>query len=115
MILPDINFCLLVLGNKSGKILQLQKKAIRAVSCAGYIPPTEPLFKFCDILKVNDIYKNKLLTLYYYNTTISNIPIYISKIVHDLSKGAGIIKIEVRDSNLQFIFMSTSQERVDTS
>ena len=65
LILPHINYCLLVWGNKSGKILQLQKKAIRAVSCAGYISHTEPLFKLYDILKVNDIYKYKLLTLYY--------------------------------------------------
>ena len=65
LILHHINYCLLVWGKKSGKILQLQKKAIRAVSCAGYISHTEPLFKLYDILKVNDIYKYKLLILYY--------------------------------------------------
>ena len=51
LILPHINYCLLVWGNKSGKILQLQKKAIRAVSGEGYISHTEPLFKFYDILR----------------------------------------------------------------
>ena len=51
-------------GGKSDKILQLQKKAIRAVSCAGYISHTEPLFKFYDILKVNDIYKYKFFLKY---------------------------------------------------
>ena len=45
LILPNIKYCLLVCCNKSGKILQLQKKAIRAISCAGYISHTEPLFK----------------------------------------------------------------------
>ena len=54
LILPHINYSLLVWGNQSGKILQLQKKAIRVVSSAGYISHTEPLFKFYDILKVND-------------------------------------------------------------
>ena len=44
LILPHINYCLLVWGSKSGKILQLQKKVIRGVSCAGYISHTEPLF-----------------------------------------------------------------------
>ena len=48
--LQHINCCLLVWGNKSGKILQLQKKAIRAVTCAGYISHSEPLFKLFDIL-----------------------------------------------------------------
>ena len=43
MILPHINYGLLVWSNQSGKILQLQKKAIRAVSSAGYISHTEPL------------------------------------------------------------------------
>ena len=98
LILPHINYCLLVWGNNSGKILQLQKKAIRAVSCAGYISHTEPLFKLYDILKVNDIYKYKLLTLYY-NAKKSNIPIYIFKFLPDLSQGAR--KYEIRNPRLQ--------------
>ena len=85
-------------GNKSGKILHLQKKAIRAVSCAGYISHTEPLFKLYDILKVNDNYKYKLLTLYY-NANQSNIPIYIFKFLPDLSQGAR--KYEIRNPRLQ--------------
>ena len=56
LILSHINYCLLVWGNKSGKILQLHKKVILAFSCAGYISHTEQLFKLYDILKVNDIY-----------------------------------------------------------
>ena len=86
LILPHINYCLLVWGNKSGKVLQLQKKTIRAVSCAGYTCHTEPLFEFYDILQVNDIHKYKLLTLYY-NTKNSNIPIYIFKFLPELSQG----------------------------
>ena len=65
LIVPHINYCLLAWGNKSGKILQLQKKAFRVVSCSRYISHMEPLFKFYDILQLNDIYKCKLLTLYY--------------------------------------------------
>ena len=98
LILPHINYCLLVWGSKSGKILQLQKKAIRAVSCAGYISHTEPLFKFYDILKVNDIYRYKLLNLYY-NAKKSNIPIYISTFLPDLSQGAR--NYEIRNPRLQ--------------
>ena len=98
MIIPHINYGLLVWGNKSGKILQLQKKAIQAVTCEGYISHTESLFKFYDILKVNDIYKYKLLTLYY-NIIRSNVPVYLSKVVPDLSHGA--INFEIRISRLQ--------------
>ena len=87
LISPHINYGLLVWGNQSGKILQLQEKSNSSVSCAGYISHTEPLFKFDDILKVNDIYKYKLLTLYY-NIKGSNVPVYLSKCLPDLSYGA---------------------------
>ena len=87
LILPHINYGLLVWGSKSGKILQLQKKTFRAVSCAGYSSHTEPLFKFYDILKVNDIYKYELLALYY-NIKRSNVPVYLSKFLPDLSHSA---------------------------
>ena len=114
LILPHINYCLLVWGSKSGKILQLQKKAIRAVSCAGYISHTEPLFKFYDILKVNDIYRYKLLNLYY--NAKNQIFQYISPHFYLTSlKVQEIMKLEIRDFNLQFIFMSISQKLVDTS
>ena len=62
------------------------------------ISHTEPLFKFYDILKVNDIYRYKLLNLYY-NAKKSNIPIYISTFVPDLSQGAR--KYEIRNPRLQ--------------
>ena len=98
LILPHLIYCLLVWGNKSGKILQLQKTAIRAVSCAGYISHTEPFFKLYDILKINDIHKYKLLTLYY-NAQKSNIPIYIFKFLPGLSQGAR--NYEIRNPRLQ--------------
>ena len=89
---------MLVWGSKSGKILQLQEKAIRAVFCAGHISHIEPLFKFYDILKVNGIYRYKLLNLYY-NAKKSNIPIYISTFLPDLSQGAR--NYEIRNPRLQ--------------
>ena len=98
LILPHINYGLLVWGSQSGKILQLQKKAIRAVSSAGYISHAEPLFKFYDILKVSDIHKYKLLTLYY-NIKILNVPVYLSKFLPDLSHGAR--KYEIRNPRIQ--------------
>ena len=96
--LPHINYGLLVWGNKSGKIMQLQKNAIPAVSRAGYVSHTEPLFKFYDILKRNDIHKYKLLTLYY-NIQKSNVPVYLSKFLPDLSHGAR--NYEIRNPRLQ--------------
>ena len=42
-----------------------KKKAIRAISSAGYNAHTEPLFKLYNVLKVEDIYNYRLLVLYY--------------------------------------------------
>ena len=78
--------------------MQLQKNAIRTVSCAGYISQTESLFKFYDTLKVNDIYKYKLLTLYY-NIKRSNVPVYLFNFLPDLSQGAK--NHEIRNPRLQ--------------
>ena len=57
LILPHINYCLLSWGlDPSVKnIFMQQKKAIRAISLAGYNAHTEPLFKLYNVLKVEDI------------------------------------------------------------
>ena len=58
LILPHINYCLLSWGSASAvkTIFTIQKRAIRAISSAGYNAHTEPLFKFFNVLKVEDIY-----------------------------------------------------------
>ena len=61
LILPHINCCILSWGYNSNKIFMLQKKAIRAINSAGYNAHTEPLFKLYNLLKVEDIYKFRLL------------------------------------------------------
>ena len=55
----------------------LQKRAIRAISSAGYNAHTEPLFKFYNVLKVEDIYNYRLLILYY-NLKHKNVPFHIA-------------------------------------
>ena len=44
LILPHIKYCLLSWGSKPDKIFQLQKRAVRAISCANSKSHTEPLF-----------------------------------------------------------------------
>ena len=48
-----INYCLLSWGSDIAvkSICMLQKRAIRAISSAGYNAHTEPLFKFYNVLK----------------------------------------------------------------
>ena len=54
LILPHINYCLLPWGSGSAvkTIFTIQKRAIRAISSAGYNAHTEPLFKFFNVLKI---------------------------------------------------------------
>ena len=56
LILPRINYGLLVWGYENEKIFKLQKKAIRLISLAKYNAHTEPLFKTLNLLKINDIF-----------------------------------------------------------
>ena len=65
LILPHINYCILSWGKKSDSILLLQKRAIRAIASAGYRAHSEPLFKIYNVLKVTDIYQQRLLIFYY--------------------------------------------------
>ena len=65
LILPHINYCNLSWGKENDAILLLQKRAVRAIASAGYRSHSEHLFKFYNLLKVNDIYKQRLLVFYY--------------------------------------------------
>ena len=49
----------------------LQKRAIRAINSAGYNAHSEPLFKLYNLLKVEDIYKFRLL-IFYHNLIYDN-------------------------------------------
>ena len=65
LILPQINCCLLCWGYDTSEIFLLQKKAIRIISGANIKSHTEPIFfKLNNLLKIEDIYKSKLLILY---------------------------------------------------
>ena len=52
-------------GADSNTIFILQKKAVRTIVSAGYNARTEPYFKLYNLLKIEDIYKFRLLVLYY--------------------------------------------------
>ena len=57
LILPHINYCLLSWGSACAltTIFMFQKRTIKAISSTGYNAHTEPLIKFCNVLKIEDI------------------------------------------------------------
>ena len=60
------------------KVLTLQKKAIRLISNSSYISHTNPLFIQHKLLKIGDLFKLKLLKLYY-KLSYNLLPSYFDK------------------------------------
>ena len=68
MVLPHLQYCLLIWGNFAGdsnlklrdEITRLQKSLVRIVSNSGRISHADPLFARLCILKVGDLYKQAL-------------------------------------------------------
>ena len=60
-----INYGLLLWGAKSYRIELLQKRAIRLITNSSYTAHTTPLFIELGLLKVQDMFKLKLLKFYY--------------------------------------------------
>ena len=106
LILSHINYCLLSWGSVSAAktIFLIQKRAIRAISSAGYNAHTEPLFKCYNVLKVEDIYNYRLLVLYYnlehkmFSTTLRLLP--------KTSIARNDNQLENQDSNPHYMHMS---------
>ena len=55
--LPHINHSILVWEFKSSRISKLQKRAVCMICCSKYDAHTAPLFKYLNLLKVEDIFK----------------------------------------------------------
>ena len=65
LIVPHINYCLIMWGFHSSRILILQKRAMRTITNSWYRAHTEPIFKNLNILKVHDLYWLMVLKFYY--------------------------------------------------
>ena len=75
LILPHINYGLLLWGQNNGRIFKLQKWAMRAITCSKYNAHTEPIFAKLKLLKFEDIYKVALLK-FFYRYTNNSLPKY---------------------------------------
>ena len=65
LIVSYINYGLLLWGVESHRVESLQKKAIRLTTNSNYCAHTTPLFIELGLLKVQDMFKLKLLKFYY--------------------------------------------------
>ena len=68
LILPHIDYSVLVWGCKSSRISKPKKRAVRMIPCSIYNAHADPLFKSLGLLKYEDIFKIKALKLSYKHT-----------------------------------------------
>lgn len=80
LIMPHIQYGILCWGHKSGRVLKLQKRAMRLITCSKYNSHTEPLYKKLKCLNVSDIYKLNMLK-FHYKITNGKIPHYFRNII----------------------------------
>ena len=77
LFMAHINYGLLVWGVDTDIIFKLQKKAVRIITGNYYIAHSEPIFKSLELLKIDYIYKLKILK-FYYNLTNYCLPDYFN-------------------------------------
>ena len=65
LILPHLNYGILVWGKNMGRLEKLQKWAVRSISGSKYNAHTDPLFKSMNLLKAHDLYKMCALKFYF--------------------------------------------------
>ena len=78
LIVSHINYCIMVWGFQTNRIIKLQKKALRIITLSNYNSHTEPLHKKLSMLKVDDILKLQQLK-FYYKYLHNNLPVYLQK------------------------------------
>ena len=82
LILPHLQYSILCWGSNPGKLVNLQKRAMRLISGSKYNAHTEPIFKRLDLLKLDDIFKLSVLKFYYrFNKGI--LPHYLQNMFHE--------------------------------
>ena len=65
LIVLHLFYGILLWGYSTSRLVKLQKKAIRSITCSRYNTHTDPIFKQLTFLKLNDIYPLQQLKLMY--------------------------------------------------
>ena len=65
LILPHINYGILIWGHQHDEITQLQKRAFRSITLSRYLAHSEPIIKSLNFLKVTDMFKLCQIEFYY--------------------------------------------------
>ena len=79
LILPHLYYGVLVWGYERTRIFKVQKKSLSAISSARYDAHTDPLFRNCNLLKIEDIHKVQQFK-FFYKLTHKDLPEYFNAI-----------------------------------
>ena len=60
-----MTYGLLLWANQVEQVSKLQKKSVRLITGSEFLAHSEPLFKEFELLKIEDLYKLKILKFYY--------------------------------------------------
>ena len=86
LILPHLNYCILLCGANTGNIHKLQKKNLRIISNSKFIAHTKPICKSLNLLKVQDIYQLAILK-FYFKLINNELPQYFDTFTPTFSMG----------------------------
>ena len=75
IIQSNISYSLLAWGYDCGRLVKLQKKILRIMTCSPYNSHTEPLFKTLGLLKIEDMLKLNTLN-FIYKLNNNKLPVY---------------------------------------
>ena len=90
VLISHINYGMLLWGSEIGSVKKYQKKAIRNITNSHILAHTEPLLKNLGLLKVGDIFKLRLLKIYY--KMINNeLPLYFMTYVPMITNEAYVL------------------------
>ena len=79
LILPHLQYGLLLWGHNIKELIPIQKAAIRIIHKSKFRAHTEPLFKNLKLLKLQDMY-NLSAAKFYYKYTHDTLPLYFTNI-----------------------------------
>ena len=96
LILPHLNYGNLAWGLSAGRLIQLQKRAVRVMSGRKYNAHTEHIFKSYNTLKIEDIYKLDALK-FYYKYSHKELPSYFQEFC--LERGSDVHTYNTRYRN----------------
>ena len=60
LIIPHINYCILLWGSENSRVSKLQKRAVQIIRKESRLSHTDPIYKELNLLKINDIYRLQL-------------------------------------------------------